>query len=51
MDVPFLDLARQYRRIGGEVSSAVAGTLASGFYVLGSRVEAFEREFASYCGA
>lgn len=51
MDVPFLDLARQYRKIGGEVGAAVAGTLASGFYVLGSRVEAFEREFASYCGA
>ena len=51
MDVPFLDLARQYRKIGSEVGTAVAGTLASGFYVLGSRVEAFEREFAAYCGA
>jgi dTDP-4-amino-4,6-dideoxygalactose transaminase len=30
------------------VGAAVAATLSSGFYVLGSRVEAFEREFASY---
>src|SRR5262249_62275268 len=51
MDAPFLALARRYRKIGSEVGTAVAGRLARGFYVLGSRVEAFEREFAAYCGA
>lgn len=32
--------------------SAIAGTIvASGYYVLGPNVKAFEQEFASYCGA
>jgi dTDP-4-amino-4,6-dideoxygalactose transaminase len=51
MDVPFLDLARQYRSIREEVDAALVGALARGFYVLGAEVAAFEREFAAYCGA
>jgi dTDP-4-amino-4,6-dideoxygalactose transaminase len=51
MEVPFLDLARQYRRIRGEVGAAVTKTLEGGRYVLGEEVAAFEREFAAYCGA
>ena len=48
--VPFLDLARQYRSIKGEIDEAVARVLGSGWYVLGEEVAAFEREFAGYCG-
>jgi dTDP-4-amino-4,6-dideoxygalactose transaminase len=51
MEVPFLDLARQYRDIRAEVDAAVAATLERGAYVLGPEVTAFEREFAGYCGA
>jgi dTDP-4-amino-4,6-dideoxygalactose transaminase len=51
MEVPFLDLARQHRRLRAEVGAAIAGALDSGWYILGNELTAFEREFASYCGA
>lgn len=34
----------------GEIDSAVASVLASGWYILGEEVEAFEREYAAWCG-
>jgi dTDP-4-amino-4,6-dideoxygalactose transaminase len=49
--VPFLDMKRQYRDIGGETGSAMEKVLASGWYILGEEVTAFEKEFAGYCGA
>ena len=48
--IPMLDLLAQYKTIQKDVERAVLGVLASGQYVLGSEVEAFEREFAAYCG-
>jgi dTDP-4-amino-4,6-dideoxygalactose transaminase len=48
--VPFLDLKAQYRAIGPELQAAVAQVIESGQYVLGAPVEAFERDFASFCG-
>ena len=48
--VPFLDLKTQFRAIGPELQSAVSRVLESGSYVLGQSVEAFEKEFAAYCG-
>src|SRR5262249_54434179 len=48
--IPFLDLSEQYRRIQAEIDSAVARTLAGGWYILGEELAAFEREFAAYCG-
>lgn len=48
--VPFLDLAAQYDCIGAELEDAVLAVLRSGHYVLGPRVEAFERAFARTCG-
>jgi len=50
MQVPFLDLSRQYRRMRQEIHRAVERTLESGRYVLGEELSAFEREFAAYCG-
>lgn len=47
--VPFLDLAAQYRAIGGELGVAVEQVLRSGQFVLGEAVENFENEFARYC--
>jgi dTDP-4-amino-4,6-dideoxygalactose transaminase len=49
--IPFLDLKAQYRSIKPEIDSAVIGVLESTQFVLGEQVAAFEREFASYCGA
>jgi dTDP-4-amino-4,6-dideoxygalactose transaminase len=40
----------QYLAIRGEIDSAVERVLQSGWYILGREVEAFEREFAAYCG-
>ena len=49
--VLFNDLRPQYAAIKEEIDAAVAGVLARGWYVLGPEVEAFEAEFAAYCGA
>lgn len=51
MSVPFLDLGAAYRELQTDIDAAVARTLASGYYIGGPEVEAFEGEFASYCGA
>ncbi|MEO8680638.1 MAG: DegT/DnrJ/EryC1/StrS family aminotransferase [Vicinamibacterales bacterium] len=49
--IPFVDLRRQYQEIKADVDAAVAHVLETGQFVLGPEVEAFEREFASMCGA
>jgi dTDP-4-amino-4,6-dideoxygalactose transaminase len=51
MEVPFLDLARQHRRLRAEMGVALTRALDSGRYILGDELAAFEREFAAYCGA
>lgn len=48
---PFLDLRPATGEVRAEIDEAVARVLDSGRYVLGSEVEAFEREFAAHCGA
>ncbi|MFO0950772.1 MAG: DegT/DnrJ/EryC1/StrS family aminotransferase [Isosphaeraceae bacterium] len=48
--VEFLDLARQYQAVKGEVDRALARVLARGWYVLGEEVAGFEREFAASLG-
>jgi dTDP-4-amino-4,6-dideoxygalactose transaminase len=48
--IPLKDLAAQYRALEGELGPAVKEFLASGQYVLGPAVEAFEREAAAYLG-
>jgi dTDP-4-amino-4,6-dideoxygalactose transaminase len=40
----------QYDAIRDEIRVAVDRVLQSGWYILGREVEAFEREFAAYCG-
>ena len=50
-NIPFLDLKAQYRTIKDEISQAIAAVLDSGHFVLGEQVEAFEHDFAAYCGA
>ena len=47
--VPFLDLKAGYLEIQQEIDNAISQVLDSGWYVLGSEVEAFEEEWAHYC--
>ncbi|GGJ19984.1 DegT/DnrJ/EryC1/StrS family aminotransferase [Neoroseomonas lacus] len=49
--IPLLDLRAQYAGIKTELDAAVLSTLASGAYVSGPQVDAFEKKFAEYCGA
>ena len=51
MNVPFLDLRAGDVLIRDEMDAAVRRVLDSSWYILGPEVEAFEREFAQYCGA
>lgn len=49
--VPFLDLGACYRELRIELDEAINRVLASGWYILGAEVEAFESEYASFCSA
>ncbi len=49
--IPFLDLRRATEELRPEIDQAVARVVTSGCYILGEEVEAFENEFAAYCGA
>ncbi len=51
MMIPFFDLTKQYESIRTEMDEAVARVLKSGWFILGSEVAAFEKEFAAYVGA
>jgi dTDP-4-amino-4,6-dideoxygalactose transaminase len=48
--VPFVDLAAQHRALDRPIREAVGRILESSQFILGEDVEAFEREFASFCG-
>ncbi|MGH2951619.1 MAG: DegT/DnrJ/EryC1/StrS family aminotransferase [Solirubrobacterales bacterium] len=48
--VPFLDLQAAYSEIGTELDEAYRRVMRSGRYILGAELEAFEREWADYCG-
>jgi dTDP-4-amino-4,6-dideoxygalactose transaminase len=49
--VPFLNMKAPYQELKGELDAAYQRIMESGWYILGEEVEAFEKEFASYCGA
>ena len=51
MNIPFLDLGAAYRELQTDIDAAVARSLASGWYIGGPEVEAFEQEFAAYTQA
>lgn len=48
--IPFVDLGWSYRELQAELDEATRRFFASGWYVLGKEVEAFEQEYAAYCG-
>ena len=51
MNVPFLDVRAAQDEVRAELDDAWRRVRDSGWYVLGAEVEAFEREWAAYCGA
>ena len=48
--IKFLDLHKINERSRGELDAAVKRVLDSGWYLLGRECDAFEKEFAAYCG-
>jgi len=50
MRIPLNDLKRHHQPLASELTAAVNRVLSSGWYILGPEVEAFEDEFARYCG-
>lgn len=50
-NVPFVDLAAQYAAIGQEVLTAITAVLEDRTFILGPHVNAFEKNFAAFCGA
>lgn len=50
LTIPFFDLTKQYSSIKDEIRNALDGVLEEGQFILGENVQAFEKEFASYCG-
>ena len=48
--IPFIDLRPQNDGLRGEIEAALRRVLDSGAFTLGPEVEAFEQEFASWCG-
>jgi dTDP-4-amino-4,6-dideoxygalactose transaminase len=49
MKVPFLELKPTYDELRGEFDAAYHRVMDSGYYLLGTELEAFEAEFATYC--
>src|SRR5271154_5648546 len=50
MKVPVLDLKAEYAELREEILAALDRTCQRSAFVLGEEVEAFEREFADFCG-
>lgn len=49
-EIPAIDLKRQYQSIRQEIDEAYARVMSAGNFILGAEVNAFENEFAEYCG-
>lgn len=50
-EIKFLDLQRVNASYEPQLTEAIARVVRSGWYLRGEETAAFEREFASYCGA
>ena len=49
--IPLVDLKAQYRSIKGEIDAAIERVMENTSFILGSEVERFEEQFATYCQA
>ncbi len=50
MKVPYFDLAQQTAALRPQIDAAIKRVIDSGVFVSGPEVEAFEHEFAAFCG-
>ena len=50
MNVPVLDLKAEFEQLRGEILPALERVCTNASFILGAEVEAFEREFADFCG-
>ena len=48
--VPFVDLKAQHEMLAKEMSEAMYRVIKRSWFILGPELEAFEEEFAAYCG-
>ena len=48
--IPFLDMKAVYAELKPELDAAFQRVMESGWFVLGKEVEAFEAEYAAFCG-
>ncbi len=51
MNIPLVDLKRQYFSIRGDVTRQIDDVLTNGSFILGERGKDFETAFAAFCGA
>ena len=51
VNIPFIDLTRQYKKYKYEYKMAIDRVLNSGIYASGAEAKAFEKEFAEYYGS
>jgi len=49
--IPLVDLKAQYQSIKDEIDQAIQRCIDRTSFIMGPEVEAFEQEFASFCGA
>ena len=50
MKIQFLELKSPYLELQAGLDAAYKRVMESGWYILGKEVDAFEGEFAEYCG-
>lgn len=50
INIPFVNLYRQYRKYKLEIDNAIQSVLNSGYFIFGENVKKFEFEFSNYCG-
>jgi dTDP-4-amino-4,6-dideoxygalactose transaminase len=51
MSVPMSDMRAEYYTLKPEIDAAIQRVIESGNFIMGEEPEAFEEEFAAYCGA
>jgi len=50
MNIPLLDLKKQYQSISDDINQAVLSVFQSGCFIMGEEVEGLEKELADYLG-
>jgi len=50
MSIPWIGYEEEYEELGERIEGAIRRVVRSGSYERGEEVDAFEREFAAYCG-